>query len=290
VDILKGDTFADGQTLNGARLNKLVDDAVIAPEFISGKSTGTVTAAGQVVFLEQPSGVLKKATISAINQPTDVGVPRVVWLTATGTFTTASGCRALLVECIGGGGGGGGAQGGSLISSGGGGGGGGSYAAKYILGPLASYSFTIGGAGTRGSTANGPGGNGGDTIFGTVLAKGGVGGFGGVQRGTGNPNAIPSGQGGGSQSGSTGDVVVPGADGAWGINWSNLIAQGGRGAPPGGLFNSGGGQTTYSSTAGQTGPDAKGRGSGGSGACSKDGSGFQGGLGGAGLIKVTEIM
>lgn len=65
-DILKGDTFVDGQSVTGARLNNLVDLAVVQPAFISGKAAITPVLADYLLFYQTASGLLKKALLSAV--------------------------------------------------------------------------------------------------------------------------------------------------------------------------------------------------------------------------------
>ena len=62
-DISKGDFFVDGQTVNGARLNNLVDQAVIQPSFVSDKSLVAPLAGDVALIYQQSSGQLRKASM-----------------------------------------------------------------------------------------------------------------------------------------------------------------------------------------------------------------------------------
>src|SRR5437764_10401470 len=65
-DIAKGDTFADGQTVTGARLNNVVDLALAQPGLISGK-TAVVPQIGDAILIHQQSDLtLKKAFVSDV--------------------------------------------------------------------------------------------------------------------------------------------------------------------------------------------------------------------------------
>jgi hypothetical protein len=142
----------------------------------------------------------------------------------SGTYTTPSGCIAIIVECIGGGAGGGGGQATSGQLGCGGGGGGGSYARKRISSPSASYSYTVGGGGSPGVANAGTGGAGGDTSFGTSLCigQGGAGGT-GMAQGTTYANSA----GGAGGTGGTGDFGINGQAGGWGTRLSSTTAIGG---------------------------------------------------------------
>jgi hypothetical protein len=217
--------------------------------------------------------------------------------TASGTYTTPAGCRAILVEALGGGGGGGGAGAGGNgtgAAAAAGGGGGGAYARKLILAPAATYAFTIGAAGGGGAPTPVVGGGGGDTIFGAnvVVAKGGSGGpAGGAAYGY----SQQYGGQGGVPGTSVGDVTVGGGNGGtgWAMSLGNgsttryaVGGQGGGGAvigsPSGGYGVAGSGG---SSTAGA----ANGYGAGGGGTALIDAGFGNGGAGAAGLIVVIEF-
>lgn len=65
----KGDTFADGQQVTGARLNQLVDSATLLPGAITDQSavtTNDVQAADKVIIYDDSDAALKKAGISDI--------------------------------------------------------------------------------------------------------------------------------------------------------------------------------------------------------------------------------
>lgn len=146
-------------------------------------------------------------------------------VTATGTYTTPSGCLAILVECVGGGGAGGGTPAttgtGNGQSAAGGGGGGGAYAASLIASPAASYSVTVGAAGVAVSGAGG--GNGGNTSFGSaVVAEGGQGAPVAVRDVGTFPDTSGTPARGGLATNSTGDLKVDGGSGFGG--WLARVA------------------------------------------------------------------
>lgn len=161
--------------------------------------------------------------------------PTITYITATGTYTTPTGCRAIIVECTGGGGGAApNAQTAPGTGGAGGSGGGGAYSRKYITNPTATYAVTVGAGGAAGVVGGANPGAGGDTIFGSsvVLAKGG---------GASAPSAVTvngqlPGAGGGLASAGVGDVKLDGGDAGYG--WWNGSAGlcgsgiGGRAAGP----------------------------------------------------------
>lgn len=66
-DIVGGETWVDGQTVNGARLNNDLNAAVIQPDFIDSKALTTPVGADHVVIRQASSGLLKKSTVTALN-------------------------------------------------------------------------------------------------------------------------------------------------------------------------------------------------------------------------------
>ena len=66
-DIQTGETFADGQTFTGARANKAVNEAVIKPDFVDSKELATPVAGDHLVFRQASSGLLKKTTVTSLN-------------------------------------------------------------------------------------------------------------------------------------------------------------------------------------------------------------------------------
>lgn len=187
----------------------------------------------------------------------------------TQTYTTPFGVQWLRVRLVGGGGGGGG----SVVSSGSsaGGGGAGGYAETIIVNPLATYSYSVGGAGGSGTAGGGTGGTGGATNFGVLTGGGGAG-------GTGSTGNITTGGLGGGASG--GQILINGGYGFTGSGNSNF-ATGGGGAPS---YFGGGGYGGANTNA--VGPATAGRavGSGGGGG----GNGNAGGTGASGIIIVEE--
>ncbi len=231
--------------------------------------------------------------ISALGTITTSGVAptrTIITTPGSGTYTTPSGCVAILVECIGGGGGGGGAGpggGGAGTQCAAGGGGGGAYAAKLIASPAGAYGYTVGAAGAGGAPTPAAGGAGGDTsLGGLVLAKGGSGGSASGASTT-TPITV-CGAAGGSQGASTGDVTLGGGAGGRSFAISGTIAVSGYGGfaargGGGGLAVNG---VSGSGSTGGAGQDYGGGGAGGAGI----GSGYgAGGSGAPGLIIVTEF-
>src|SRR5215831_11495282 len=164
---------------------------------------------------------------------------RQILTAASGTYTTPTGCVAILVECVGGGGGGGGCN---VTTSGqvavAGGGGGGAYSASLIQNPSATYAYQVG-AGCAGGAA---GANNGatpaaanDTTFGStiVVAKAGSPGLGGNASTT--SQTTDSGAGGVGSSG-TGDIRLDGGGGGVGIASAPSIGIGGFGGSAGGPY------------------------------------------------------
>lgn len=160
-------------------------------------------------------------------------------VTASGTYTTPSGCRAILVECIGGGGGGGGTPAttgsGNGQTAAGGGGGGGAYAASLITTPASSYSVTVGAGGT--GVSGDDGNDGGDTIFGSnlVVAEGGIAAPVAVADIGVFPDPSGSAARGGLSQNCTGDLTISGGIGGGGIVFRDAYphAGGGGGAARG---------------------------------------------------------
>lgn len=211
-------------------------------------------------------------------------------VTATGTYTTPSGCLAILVECVGGGGAGGGTPAttgtGNGQNAAAGGGGGGAYAASLIASPAASYSVTVGAAGVAVSGAGG--GNGGNSSFGSlVIAEGGQGAAVagrdvGVFPDTGGAPAR-----GGLATNSTGDLKLEGGSGYGGILMRLGFPYAGGGGESGGGYGgqrlSGPSNTTSAGNAGRQ------YGGGGQGACAITSAAAQiGGNGAIGVCIVTE--
>jgi hypothetical protein len=67
ADVTAGETFADtgaGAAVNATRLNNHVAGLVIIPAFFSGKSSATPLSGDYVLFLQNSSGQIRKATWS----------------------------------------------------------------------------------------------------------------------------------------------------------------------------------------------------------------------------------
>jgi hypothetical protein len=213
------------------------------------------------------------------------GPIKVISLKTGTSYTPSTGVRALYVECIGGGGGGGGALASASTCAVGGGGGGGGYASVYIASPKSSYTYAVGGGGTAGTSAGTNGGGGGTTSFDSpsvCTTTGGSGGIGLASGGTTSTRWTPSASG----TGTVGDVLAEGDSGEGGIRFSGTQGNGGYGG--GSRF--GGRRSSQAAGAAAAGFSGTLYGGGGSGACSYSTTGFAGGVGGAGIIIVTEYF
>jgi hypothetical protein len=203
-------------------------------------------------------------------------------ITASGTYTTPTGARALRVRCIGSGGGGGGTT--SVASSAGcgGGGGGGGYSEVFLTGLKASYTVTVGAAGSAGAATGGNGGAGGAVSFDSpsvCTANGGAGGGGQVG---GTTPASAAGGAGGAVAAAVGTVLLAGSPGEASMRNSGTIGMAGDG----GAASRGGGGAVgiIAQGAGIAGGQY---GGGGSGGCTiNGGAAVAGGAGAIGCIIV----
>lgn len=281
--------LSTGYTTNGVLLANsgfIYSDSSVG---LSIATAGTIkmAAGGTTKTAELTAGVLNVNTGYQVGGVDSYLLRKVTVLTSSGTYTPTTGCRALMVECIGGGGGGGGALGTATTTMSAAGGGGGGYARKFVTSPAASYTYTIGAAGSAGANTGTAGGAGGGTSFGATSVCTATGGSGG---GTGNaaatgPVQTSTGGAGGIVSGTIGDLVLRGGDGLGGLRWSGTAGASGAG----GAAACGGGavQGNANQAAGSAGSQY---GGGGSGALSTSTTGFAGGAGAAGCIIVTEYF
>ena len=200
---------------------------------------------------------------------------------SNGTYTTPTGCKAILIEAIGAGGGGGGALGASSQASAASGGGAGGYVIRFESPPSATYSVTIGTGGAGGiGAANGTDGNG--TDFGGVAQANGGGAGKTMPTGT---SALFMDGGNGSYA-SAGDWGSSGGDGERGIRLSGTVASSGSGAAAS-LYSG----ATKGNIAQANGLDANAErhfGGGGPGALSFNATPQTGGVGADGVVIVTE--
>lgn len=270
-------------TINGSTSGAIT----LAAPAVAGSNTLTLPAATGTVITSGSSAALPVAAISATGTPTAstflrgdstwsavsasgqlIRAPQV--LTSGTSYTTPSNCTAIYVQMVGGGGNGGSTnQGGSYSGAGGGAG---AYCAKYftVTGSTAyTYAVGSGGAGRNDGTAV-SGGNTTFTVGATTITAGGGG-------GGGNNSGVASGGGGGTAT--NGDINVSGATGDDGfylsISTTNLYLRGGGASS----FFGGGGPSKWSTAGTQTGVNASGYGSGGTGATGNvqtSGSGSQG--------------
>lgn len=190
----------------------------------------------------------------------------------SGTYTTPTGCLAILVELVGAGAGGGGVTGSAANCAAAAGGGAGGYVRKLIAAPASTYAYVVGAKGAKGASGNNAGSAGADTTFGSggsLLT--GSGGFGGLAMAFGNVVAVVRGVIGGGATGgdlncnggaSQGGTVLSGSVGLSGNGGSSYFAGGGRGTAAQGAGNDAGataygagGGGGFSTSANQTGGD-----------------------------------
>lgn len=233
-------------------------------------------------FIQRKSGAWTNRTIAQAKTDLGIAPPTVQVLTntATSTYTTPSGCTAILVEAVGAGGGGGGVSAATSQSAGAGGGAAGAYLRELIASPAGTYSYRCGTRGSGGAAGNNSGAAGTSTTFGSLTAPGGGGGT-GMASGT----AIAIARGGLETTGASGgDVNGYGADGGTGVRYSASVNFAGHG---GSSVFGGGGRAQDGNGAGNA---AVTPGSGGAGACSANSTTTRaGGNGAHGIIVVTEF-
>ncbi|EEM8340383.1 phage tail protein [Salmonella enterica subsp. enterica serovar Amager] len=260
---------------------------------ITGVPDGTLTQKGIVKLnsATDSTSTTEAATPSAVKAAYDkasAAAPanhsHYQFFTASGTFTVPDGVTQVFVEMLGGGGGGGGGavtDGGFAGASGGSGGTCGSTNISIVpVTPGGKYAVIVGAGGVGGaaasqsstapsgihtlvtSTPGSPGIDGGDSIFVNVTAKGGSGGAGGVISTVSVINPAPSGNGAAGENSSYGTGGSGGSN-TDGGNASGYGAGGGGGAS---------GKTTVTTT-GST--------------YTSSGSGFPGGKGSNGFVKIS---
>lgn len=227
----------------------------VATLAILGPASGKVVCNGSALY-----------TVGLCSQPT-----RTVLTSGTSaTYTTPLGATRLEARVKGGGGSGNDGGDGSGNGGGGGGGGGGEggTAVKRIVGPSATYTYTVGGAASNSSFGSVTGNGGSAGSVGDTTPRAGVGGAGG--------------------SGSGGDYIIYGAAGQSGDGGG-----GGTNANVGGLGGAGGGSGSgKGGTAGSNGVTASANsgagGGGGGGGDGTSGTHGSGGGGASGIIIVDE--
>lgn len=209
--------------------------------------------------------------------------------TSSGTYTPTSGMKYCIVECVGGGGGGGGTGNSTAGNSAtGGGGGSGGYGRSVFSSATigASQVVTIGAGGTAGASGGGTGGTGGTTSLGALISC--TGGLGGV----GSTNATFSYTAGGAGGTSTATLSVTGNYGlradAYTIPTVVTKATSGQGANS--IFGFGGVSILVTGNT-QSNGNVGGYGGGGSGSVSTGGgTATTGGVGGDGIVVITEFI
>ncbi|WBM69119.1 hypothetical protein OH773_13075 [Buttiauxella sp. WJP83] len=281
---LAGVVEATGISLDKAKRNQLLTalKALLlsrAHPFADIKADGAAAVAEALTNLGLINGSGYSGRLS--------GVPKLI--ATSGTYTTPSGVKALIVEVIGAGAGGGGtlsATAGAHSVTGGGGAGG--TAVSFIANPVTTYNVTIGAGGKSGTTAGTSGTDGGTTSFGSVaIATGGTGGTGGTTTAISQTNAIVA-AGGNAGKGTVGNIRCGSNESAGvsvGTNYGN-ISSGGGSTP----YGTGGMRVGLSVKGNQPGFSATGYGAGGSGAISIDAGGAAaGGDGSDGCVLVWEL-
>ncbi|MER3280957.1 tail fiber protein [Salmonella enterica] len=256
---------------------------------VTGVPDGTLTQKGIVKLnsATDSTSTTEAATPSAVKAAYDLASAAAPanhshyqFFTANGTFTVPDGVTQVFVEMLGGGGGGGGGavtDGGFAGASGGSGGTCGSTNISIVpVTPGGKYAVIVGAGGVGGvaasqsstapsgihtlvtSTPGSPGIDGGDSIFVNVTAKGGSGGAGGVISTVSVINPAPSG------NGAAGENSSYGTGGSGGSNTDGGNAGGyGAGGGGGARGKTTGSDNTYS------------------------GSGFPGGKGSNGFVKIS---
>lgn len=209
----------------------------------------------------------------------------VVTFTSTGTYTPSSGMTKCVIECWGGGGAGSAANGSQYPK--GGGAGGYSQTLSTAASVGASQAVTIGGGGA--GALNSAGGNGGTTSVGSLCVANG--GQGGQLTSVAGPNAAAS---GGSTTGAVGNILT--LRGAFG--GIPAIAFNGFGgwyitSATGGATTLGSSQQVFTDTSGvpYNGTAAIGYGAGGGGVAGiTTSTGYTGGNGAGGFVRITEYF
>lgn len=243
---------------------------------IDGTPIGTTTPAGGRFTTLESSGAANLASLTGAGKP-----PTEQRFTASGTYTKPAGLVCALVEVWGPGGSGAGATGAASNSSWGSGGGAGEYSRRFLLAAsiASSETVTVGTGGAAPAAAD-PANNGnagsGNSSFGTLCTAGAGGG--GVRQTSGTGLAATLGGTGGS-GGTGGDIMISGEHGGTSIRLSGTGGVSGRGG------GRGGGAATNVLGAGGAGDI----GAGGGGAGSTGTSQQVGGVGGNGLVIVTEF-
>ncbi len=273
----------DGTGANTMALEVQISQALAAADATKiglsnfDSSSFAVSATGFVTLVNQPANAITQVITQIF--------------TVSGTYTPTAGMRYCIIELVGGGGGGGGttSTSGTQVSAGGGGGGAGYSRGVFSAATIgASKAVTIGAAGTAGVAGGADGGTGGTTSVGATLLQA-TGGGGGQTSGAGTAIASLAGAGG---VGSLGNLNIAGGAGH---NGTGVYTTAGYGlGGHGGDSALGGGQSALGVQAGspsQPGQAANVYGGGGSGAsCAQSNTQQNGGLGGPGVVFITEFL
>lgn len=255
------------------------------------QSIASVGTSGQVLTSNGAAALPTFQSISATSAFTQVAI-QVFTSTGANTYTPTTGMKYCIVEVQGAGGGGGGVQTAGVAQAAGAGGGAGAYARGVFSAATvgASQTATVGTGGTAGANTGGTGGTGGTSSFGSLISC--TGGVGGAGRNGDVTCGITDGGVGGTASGSGVSFSCTGYKGSPGY-WANLGAGGLFSIPGAGALSRLGTGAIYTptntgiATAGSNGI----QGGGGSGANVSGGANQQaGGVGGNGIIVVTEFI
>lgn len=250
---------------------------------IVGGGGGPTTGTGMFAMPMMNGDCTLNLGLGTITCSGKVAVVKVQKFLASGTYTPSTGLLYAIIECVGGGGAGGGVAGtgGNVFTAGGGGGG--SYSRAYASAATigASKTVTIGAGGTAGTAGANNGNAGGDTSVGSIcVGKGGSGGQ--------FSNGSQLGLGGAGGVAGTGDFTPIGNNGGPGFyaTVTTLIAPSGFGGNS--HFASGATPVAGGVSNGiNAGTNSGGGGSGGD--VSNSASTASGGVGGSGLVLITEF-
>jgi hypothetical protein len=216
---------------------------------------------------------------------TSVTISTQIFTSGSGTYTPTAGATWVWVRAIAGGGQGGGCTSTTAQVGSGGGGGAGGYGEYWETATSRAYSI---GAGGSGSAAGSTGGNGGSTTFGTAGAQMSLaGGSGGVASNGQTVSGAPAGGAGGAAT--TATLKMAGGAGGYAFILASTGGFAGSGADS--ILGQKGIGLSLVSTGSLAGGAATGYGSGGGGgACSGAAGSATGGVGGSGVLIITEYQ
>lgn len=254
---------------NTASLDNPVDFELTANTLLGRGSSGNIAKITLGANLTMSGAVLNGIAPLVVVQQV---------FTASATYTPTTGMLYALVEVISAGGGGGGTPAGACAGGGGGGAYGRSLLSAATIG--ASKAVTIGAGGTGGAGApGGTGGTGGTSSFGALIScTGGLGGVGSTTTG-----ATLTTDGGVGGTATSANLNIPGMHGGYATILSGTVLFSGFG----GSSHYGAGGAAFATANTSNGNVGQVYGGGGGGAMSSSGN-RAGGVGGAGLVLITE--